>query len=233
MLLFLGMIPIFAGLLACIPEYVPLGNPEKSRIDPAMAGVWHVSDPMEPLIGQFLYFQPWDKRTWMVTSVAFEIDPDALAAEPGAGPPAYDLSNYEELVEFLRDGEVDDDDIEFTLIVYKGWETKLRGQKFLMLEWRGLVNDAEDSDPYEPFYWLDFRVAGLSGAEMELRLIDPEFEPLSEAPRTRRDWEKVIRKHVDNPNLYSEEKTVLRRIDNDDKELIGDLIFYAFTRDFL
>ena len=37
-LLMLVIIPILAGLLACMP--VPIGNPERSRIDPAITGVW-------------------------------------------------------------------------------------------------------------------------------------------------------------------------------------------------
>jgi hypothetical protein len=32
-LMMLVIIPIFAGLLACMPEYVPLDNPEQSRDD--------------------------------------------------------------------------------------------------------------------------------------------------------------------------------------------------------
>ena len=41
-LLMLGILPIFAGLLACMPEYVPLGDPEKSRIDPELNGYWFI-----------------------------------------------------------------------------------------------------------------------------------------------------------------------------------------------
>ena len=38
MVLMLAIIPIFAGLLACMP--VPIGDPERSRIDPEITGVW-------------------------------------------------------------------------------------------------------------------------------------------------------------------------------------------------
>ena len=230
-LLMLGILPILAGLLACMPEYVPLGNPDRSKVDPAMTGVWHVSDGMEPLLGQFLYFQPWDKRTWLVTNVAFEIDENAIAADADEELPDYDLSSYEDLIEFLREEDLEQDSIKFSLVVYKGWVTKLRGHQFLMLEWRGMLNDADDTVAHEPFFWMDFRVAGLTSDRMELQLIDPTFEPLTEAPRTRRGWEKVIRKHADNPDLYEEEAAILRRIDDDDNELVSEMIFYGFTRD--
>ena len=230
-LMMLAIIPIFAGLMACMPEYVPLGNPDRSRVDPAMTGVWHVGGEMEPFIGQFLYFQPWDKHTWMVTNVTLEIDADALEAGDDEESPDHDFSNYEELIEFLKSDDVDEDDVEFSVIVYKGWVTKLRGRQFLMLEWRGLLNDLEGEVSHEPFVWLDFRVAGLSDEQMELQLIDAEFEPLSEAPQTRRGWEKVIRKHIDDPDLYDEESAVLRRVDSDDEELVGALLMYGFTRE--
>ena len=230
-LLMLGILPILAGLLACMPEYVPLGNPDRSKVDPAMTGVWHVTGDLEPFVGQFLYFQPWDKHTWLVTSVTLEIDADALKADGDEESPGYDLSNYDDLITFLRDGTVDEGDVEVTVIVYKGWVTKLRGRQFLMLEWRGLLNEIEGRVLHEPFVWWDFRVAGLADGRMELQLIDATFEPLKEAPQTRRGWEKVIRKHVDNPDLYEEETTVLRRVESEDLESVGELIFYGFTRD--
>ena len=45
-ILMLAIIPIFAGLLACMP--VPIGNPEKSRIDPEISGVWLAAADAEP-----------------------------------------------------------------------------------------------------------------------------------------------------------------------------------------
>ena len=229
--LMLGILPILAGLLACMPEYVPLGNPERSRINPQITGVWHVGNGMEPLLGQILYFQPWDKRTWLVSNVAFEIDEEEFAADANEELPGYDLGKYEDLIEFLREEDLDAEGIDFSLIVYKAWVTKLGGQTFLVLDWRGLLNDDEDTVSHEPFFWMDFRVAGLTGETMELHLIDPQFEPLKEAPATRRGWEKVIRKHVDNPGLYDEEIATLRRIDDEDGDLVSEMIFYGFTRD--
>jgi hypothetical protein len=230
-LLMLGILPMLAGLLACMPEYVPLGDPDRSKINPAMTGVWHVTGDIEPFVGQFLYFQPWDKHTWMVTNVTFEIDADALEAEGDKESPGYDLSNYEDVIRFLEEGDVDEDDVELSVIVYKGWVTKIRGHQFLMLEWRGLVNEVEDGVSYEPFVWWDFRVAALAGGRMELQLIDSDFEPLSEVPQTRRGWEKVVRKHADNPDLYYEDTSVLRRVESEDVETVSELIFYGFTRD--
>ncbi len=70
--LMLVILPIFAGLLACMPEYVPLGNPERARIDENMSGLWFVESD-EDLVGTFVFLEPWDKRTWLVTNVVVEV----------------------------------------------------------------------------------------------------------------------------------------------------------------
>ena len=54
-ILMLMIIPIFAGLLACMP--VPIGNPERSRIDPDLNGPWAMEDGGD--VNLYLY-QPYD-----------------------------------------------------------------------------------------------------------------------------------------------------------------------------
>jgi poly-gamma-glutamate capsule biosynthesis protein CapA/YwtB (metallophosphatase superfamily) len=57
----LVMIPVFIGLLACMP--VPIGDPERSRIDEDLNGVWlAVSSEGEAAL---YVFQAYDKRTWL------------------------------------------------------------------------------------------------------------------------------------------------------------------------
>jgi hypothetical protein len=63
--LVLVIVPVFVGLLACMP--VPVGDPERSRIDPALSGVWAMSENGSDS-GYFL-FRPYDKRTWLVVGV--------------------------------------------------------------------------------------------------------------------------------------------------------------------
>ena len=67
-LLMLGIIPVFAGLLACMP--VPVGDPEKSRIDPELSGVWAVSG--EGNSGPVYFLRPYDKRTWLIWATEVE-----------------------------------------------------------------------------------------------------------------------------------------------------------------
>lgn len=68
-ILMLAIVPFVIGLLACMP--VPIGNPERSRIDPELSGVWLVStDGDEALYA----LEPWDKRTWLVTGAAATVE---------------------------------------------------------------------------------------------------------------------------------------------------------------
>ena len=67
-LMMLAIIPIFAGLLACMP--VPIGDPERSRIDPDISGVW-LLESEEEFDALYLY-QPYDKRTWLVVGAGIE-----------------------------------------------------------------------------------------------------------------------------------------------------------------
>ena len=56
--LMLVIIPMFAGLLACMP--VPVGDAERSRVDPGLNGAWVLASDSDLTIYQFV---PWDKRT--------------------------------------------------------------------------------------------------------------------------------------------------------------------------
>ena len=115
--LMLVIIPIFAGLLACMPEYVPLGNPERARIDEAMSGMWY-SDGESELFGHVVFLQPWDKRTWLVTNVMIG---EADGAELGEYATEFDASTYEGFIDYFGHPNLDEDDLVFGALQYKGW----------------------------------------------------------------------------------------------------------------
>lgn len=58
------IIPVVVGLLACMP--VPIGNPERSRIDPEISGMWASEGDSET---DLYLFQPYDKRTWLTVTI--------------------------------------------------------------------------------------------------------------------------------------------------------------------
>jgi hypothetical protein len=222
--LMLVIIPIFAGLLACMPEYVPLGNPERARIDKGMSGMWFVEGEGidSGLMGNIVFLEPWDKRTWLITSIGIQ---ESSSADVGDLEYDGDLSTYDGFVDLFEHPEVDEDDFEFGTMQYKSWLVKLGGEKFMTWELR-VVKDAEEQ-LLEPWYWQDFRVTEMTEDRLVLHLINPDFEPLEAAPMERRHWEKVVRKHADDEALYFEEEIVLQRVKLEDLELFIELQNHA------
>jgi hypothetical protein len=60
------------ALAGCLP--VPLGDPDKARLDPRLTGVWEWRD--ENGLINLAVFRPYDDHTWVV---------DVLSGEPGEG----------------------------------------------------------------------------------------------------------------------------------------------------
>jgi len=86
-MLALVLIPIFAGLLACMP--VPIGDPERSRIDPELSGVWAVLQSEDSGSDAIFYIiEPYDKRTWLVTGGLMGVGEDSDLSD-------YDLASYD------------------------------------------------------------------------------------------------------------------------------------------
>ena len=72
LVLMLGIVPVITGILACMP--VPIGDPERSKVDPDITGVWAVltiEEESDSEAGAYV-FEPFDKRTWLVAGVALE-----------------------------------------------------------------------------------------------------------------------------------------------------------------
>ena len=228
-LMMLVIIPIFAGLLACMPEYVPLGNPERAKVDPDMTGIWYATGD-EVLLGNIIFLQPWDKRTWLSVNVSVELreelDPELY------DPQKFDMSTYAGFMNVLDDISLDEDSFDIVVITYKAWLVRLAGKTFFTWEWRGLPNEPGEEVPdlADPWYWIDLRIDEKDKNSIRMRLIDPEFPPLKAAPHTKKGWERVVRKHVDDEAMYLEDTVVLTRVAGEHEEDVAELIFYAFTR---
>jgi hypothetical protein len=225
-LMMLVIIPMFAGLLACMPEYVPLGNPERARVDPDMTGLWY-SPESAFFIGHLSFLQPWDKRTWLMVTAYVELE--AEFDEDDEDPDKYDLDTYEGFINVVSTATGDDVDI--AVVTHKAWLVRIAGETFLTLEWRGLPNEASGS--LEPWVWNDLRIEEKARDRIVMRPINTEFPPLQEAPETPKAWERVVRKHIDNEDLYLDEQLVLQRVKPEDEELMSDLLEYVFLREGL
>jgi len=181
--LMLAIIPVIVGLLACMP--VPVGDPERSRINPDLNGIWALTTDGDD-DGYYL-FRPWDKRTWLVLGV----EDDGNETKPAA--------------------------------VYKAWLAKLGGESFMT--WEMAAGMREDGS-FQPEYWFVFRVEEVDANLFRLHMLDYDyagFEDLAEPEGykgnyvrdMRRKFERIIRKNVDDKELYGD-SLELRKLTGDE-----------------
>ena len=213
----LAIIPAIIGILACMP--VPIGDPERSRIDPEITGVWAWpgDGPMA-----FYAFEPYDKRTWLVTSVPLEEGAQADFSD-------YDLERYEDVVKLMESEPVGEDGATASgTIIYKAWRTKLGGEWFLTWEPKGVFDEAD----FRPEVWMVFRIDKPDADTLDLYMVgsDKLFEGVAE---TRRAYERVIKKNARNPELYADEPLRLHRIKPGYLEFFAELAGEVIENDDL
>jgi hypothetical protein len=194
------MIPAFIGLLACMP--VPIGDPERSRIDPDMSGAWIGVVDDEPSL---FFYEPYDKRTWLLRHYEMPGDYEK---------PAIALS-YEEVVAGM---DSEDSDYE-TFALYKVWRTKLRKQWFETWEpWCGADACIELPDDLhgesEEMFWYVWRIEKLDADRIRMYMVNSDYEGFQDIEgfdlddedrnlkKIRRAAEKVIKRNIDDPDLY-------------------------------
>lgn len=195
-LLMLMIVPVIVGLLACMP--VPIGDPERSRIDPGITGVWVVLDGTD---SSFFAFEPYDKRTWLLTGVPIDAGDEA---DPGD----FELEDYSDLAEFIDGVAVAGSDglTAGKIANYKVWRTRLGGEWFMTWEPKTVF----DNDSFSPEVWFVFRLERPDEDTLILTMLDDDlFDGVEE---TRRAYERVIKRNAGNEALYSEEVLRLLRV---------------------
>ena len=191
--LMLLLIPIFAGLLACMP--VPIGDPERSRVDPDLTGVWAVlSGDASADDAGFYVFEPYDKRTWLIVGSGLVAGDDSDLSD-------YDLSTYAGFVELAASEDVDEDHVYIEAIaLYKAWVKKLGGELFMTWEPKLVL----DNGIPEPEVWLVYRIIKEGPDSFRMRLVNGDSPLFKDVKETRRAYERVIRKNVHNEELYDD-----------------------------
>ena len=202
--LMLVIIPIFAGLLACMP--VPVGDPERSRIDPGLNGVWLLADDDE--VEGMYQFLPWDKRSWLMLGTEFEAGDEFVGELPEIETPA-DYAAALENIPFGEDGIT-----ARSVVLYKVWLAKIGGEKFMTWEMTGFGNE---DGRIPPEYWLVFKLEKVSANEYKLLMLNGEFDGFDDIPTHkeyegddyvadhRRAFERIIKRNLDNEDLVSDE----------------------------
>jgi len=235
-------LPVLLGVMGCFVLPVPIGDPEKSRIDPAMTGAW-IGQGIEHEVWVYL-LEPFDKRCWLVTWIMLESVDDAVPVRPDAPPPATTGSEQEgpgkapqgeamidpdegpptlqTLLPNLRAGEYRIGGIAF----FKGWLTTLKGTRLLV--WQQMVAPNSARGMGSPNEWWVQRVTAVADRSMDLDILDTDYGGLDEV-KSRAQAERIIRRHIDDPRLFIaawlEEGMI--RVDGDDYDLIETLLHKA------
>ncbi len=134
----------------------------------------------------------------------------------GADPEAYD-----ELVQSMQARGIGEDG--FTagdVQAYKVWRTKIGGETFLTWQTAGGFDGDGLADPET---WLVWRVVEAGDDGLELAMVNGDFSGFKQVEKTRRNYEKVIRKHVDDPELYYENTIRWVRVRDEDLKLFRTL----------
>jgi len=210
------VIPIFAGLLACMPEVVPVGNPERSKIDAGLTGIWVMGDD-ETVEGAY-YFIPYDKRTWLLTGITFEAGDDSEFD-------ANEMNTYDSIVTMMLDknrGVGSKGIVGGGIDLYKAWITKLGGETFLTWSPVAVVNEEGGFDIEFAFNW---RLQQHDPNHFTLQFIDvngPAFEDVDLT--NRRALEKVIRRHADEEGFFDDDKYPMMKVRPEHVQVFGQLL---------
>jgi len=212
-LMMLAIIPVIVGLLACMK--VPIGNPERSRIDPELSGLWTLQDP-DGDMGGIILLDPYDKRTWLGMMVEPHMQKTATTDK-------YDDYTYEGLVAAMQEQSIQSPLVTADEVaLYKIWLTKLGGEQFMVWQPKGFYDDGE----FGAEYAYNWHITKHSESSFDLRMIDPDhpaFEGVDQ--KNRKALERVIRKHASDAGLYGEEVFAFKRVDPEHADLLGDLIY--------
>ncbi len=209
-----GLAIALVGLLGCLP--VPIGDPEKSRIDPELNGMWLMdggdSDPAVTL------FEPYDKRTWLISQFPIAENVESCDWDDDVVVEGEDEEekNYDYMIRYFEAHGADCFGGE-RVAHYKAWRTKLGGRWFMTWEPKGLY---EEEFGFANQIWLAWRIDKAGSDRFSLKMIDADydgFEDLEDYQEiaeldppfnhrklksARREVERVIRKNTDDDDLY-------------------------------
>jgi len=194
--------PFLLALTGCLK--VPIGNPEKSQIDPTLSGVW-VSREIEHGGGAGLWlWEPYDSRTWLVTWIGPETvaNTEASGATPLVTPDALTLLEQEDATIHELD-------------VFKAWLAPIGDVRFLVLEPKMAV-DAPDA-------WWTFALVTKGNDVVELRMVNQNLGGLKDVT-TSAEAEAIILRNIANPKLLDDEPWVLTRVPAADYERVEDVL---------
>jgi hypothetical protein len=244
----LVILPVLLGVMACFVLPVPIGNPERSRIDPAMTGVWITKEADDG--AWVLVLEPYDKRTWLVSWI-FLLEAEAeeeAAVEDAETQEAGESGEEEKIADEKAPGDeeagappsleeiiiLDDEEGQSSLELlregaleidgvsaFKGWLKKIKGERFMVWEPKqALWTDV----PMVPEFWWVTRVREVLPDALTLDYLNSEFMDLEDV-ESRSEAERIIRNNIDDPELFFKDfPNLYQRVPENDYEILVDLL---------
>ena len=202
-LLTLVMLPALLGVMGCLT--VPIGNPERSTIDPKLSGIW---------IGKnssfLLVLDPYDRRTWLASLIELKFDE---MLEKKLKKLKKLENNAAEISAAITEAFVAGNLKAVKVSIHKSWLTNIKGTRLMTWEPKPLllsmkyinsINDHEQSEAY----WFVFRIRRKSPDELSLDMVNSDLDDLEEV-KSRREAESFLRRNINNPKLFSGEENTL------------------------
>ena len=212
LLITLILIPLLMGVLACLP--VPVGDPEKSLVDPAMSGIWIGKDGGGDV--SIIVLDPYDKRTWLMSHIF--LGPEQTSGETQDTEAGESVKKVSPL-QLLRTEGVKIHGFG----LYKTWLTTIEDVTFITWESKNL---SETLPEMVTEVWWVFRVRKEGTDVFYLDGIDFDADDIDE-PKTSKEAEDIIRRHVNDPEFYSDsdgDSLKLLRVPESDYETVARLL---------
>jgi hypothetical protein len=216
-LLTLAMLPALVVVMGCLGLQVPIGNPEKSSIDPKLTGIWWAST------GAILLLDPYDRRTWIGTIISLETNEKAKIDDLPETLEGLDKENLSKVIaEALEASYLEPTGVYF----WKVWLTNVQYKEFMT--WKPWLlysaYNAEQPDETEKvMFYLPMGVKRESRDKFSLVNIDADFNDLDKV-KSRYDAERIIRLNINNPELFETEHTVYQRLNIDIYEPVSAIL---------
>jgi hypothetical protein len=181
-----AMLPVLLGIVASLQT--PVGDPERSRVDPRLTGIWLSGESGDSQASDsaaaIWIFEPYDARSWLFTYVGCGHAADAPSA---AAAPSQQCVDVLHILAALRDRPPH----AASVTLFKAWLTTLGGQRFLVLEPKA---EPTGKRGFRPKYWFALRVQQ-QGAQLLLSFVRIETEHLGQTT-SRSKAEQIIAQHA-------------------------------------
>jgi hypothetical protein len=213
------VLPALLGVMGCLEMPAPVGDPEKSRIDPRVSGVWlQIENDSASLLW---VFEPYDKRTWLIRWAELEertSDEDEVLENIPPGDP--DEASDDELtaLHLLRANRFQVNGVAF----FKGWRKRISGRSFVTMEFKGMLGSETGM---ESGIWWVAKAELIDPDHLELKFVNNDFDEIEE-DMTQSQLERIVRRNIDDPELFITEVFggVLERVPQEDFDIVAGMI---------